>query len=99
MTGSTGFSRRPTGRLFVLLVMAVLTGLLGMHALGPAGASAARSDTEHEMVMAQLADAPQLTSGCSHTAGGGRGPPGGGWCGGHGETVSSLGTSGARTRD
>ncbi|MEW1757460.1 DUF6153 family protein [Streptomyces cyaneofuscatus] len=70
MTGSTGLSRRPAGRLFVLLVMAVLTGLLGMHALSPAGAPETRSDAGHEMVMAQTADAPQFSSGCSHTDGG-----------------------------
>ncbi|ALO08164.1 DUF6153 family protein [Streptomyces goshikiensis] len=70
MTGSTGSSRRPTGRLFVLLMLAVLTGLLGMHALGPGGAPAGRSDATHEMAMAQVADAPHLSSGCSHTDGG-----------------------------
>ncbi|MCX5417645.1 DUF6153 family protein [Streptomyces sp. NBC_00059] len=69
MTGSTGFSRRPAGRLFVLLVMAVLTGLLGMHALGPGGTPAGRSDAAHEMAMAQVADAPHLSGGCSHTDG------------------------------
>jgi len=70
MTGSTGFSRRPAGRLFVLLVMAVLAGLLGMHALGPGGAPAGRSGAAHEMAMAQVTDAPHLSGGCSHTDGG-----------------------------
>lgn len=70
MASSTYPSRRPAGRLFVLLVMAVLTGLLGMHALGPTGAPETRSDAGHEMVMAQAADAPHLSSGCSHTDGG-----------------------------
>ncbi|MFB7297861.1 DUF6153 family protein [Streptomyces rubiginosohelvolus] len=70
MTGSTGFSRRPAGRLFVLLVMAVLAGLLGMHALSPGGAPTGRSDAAHEMAMAQEADAPHLSGGCSHTDGG-----------------------------
>jgi hypothetical protein len=69
MTSSTGSSRRPAGRLFVLLVMAVLTGVLGMHALGPGGAPAARSDPGHEMVMAPWAGVPQMSEGCSHTDG------------------------------
>ncbi|QYX76154.1 DUF6153 family protein [Streptomyces akebiae] len=70
MTSSTGSSRRPAGRLFVLLVMAVLTGVLGMHALGPGWAPAVRSEAGHEMVMAHTAAAPQVSSGCSHTDGG-----------------------------
>ncbi|MGJ3560573.1 hypothetical protein ACR6C2_27005 [Streptomyces sp. INA 01156] len=37
MTGSTRSGRRPAGRLFVLLVLAVLAGVLGMHGLAPAG--------------------------------------------------------------
>ncbi|MEO3852728.1 DUF6153 family protein [Streptomyces sp. B8F3] len=43
MTGSirTGPRSRPAGRSFVLLVLAVLAGVLGMHALGPGGAPAA----------------------------------------------------------
>lgn len=44
MTGSVGIrpSDRPSGRLFVLLVLVVLAGVLGMHALGPGGTSAAK---------------------------------------------------------
>ncbi|MER6157945.1 DUF6153 family protein [Streptomyces sp. NPDC001868] len=38
MTGSPRTSHRPAGRLFVLLVLAVLTGVLGMHALPPGAA-------------------------------------------------------------
>lgn len=38
MAGSTVSGRRPAGRLFVLLVTAAPTGVLGMRALGPAGA-------------------------------------------------------------
>jgi hypothetical protein len=40
-----GARRRPAGRLFVLLVLAVLAGVLGMHALGPGGAPAAERPT------------------------------------------------------
>lgn len=69
MTGSTGSSRRPAGRLFVLLVMAVLTGVLGMHALGPAGAPTGRSDAGHAMVMSMAADTPHASAGCSHMDG------------------------------
>ncbi|MEO3841748.1 DUF6153 family protein [Streptomyces sp. B22F1] len=47
MTGSIriGPRRRPAGRLFVLLVLAVLAGVLGMHALGPGGAPAPERPT------------------------------------------------------
>ncbi|MFC7512663.1 DUF6153 family protein [Streptomyces thermocarboxydus] len=37
MTASSRSSSRPAGRLFVLLVLAVLAGVLGMHGLAPAG--------------------------------------------------------------
>ncbi|MFC5799034.1 DUF6153 family protein [Streptomyces formicae] len=70
MASSTGSSGRPAGRLFVLLVMAVLSGVLGMHALGPGGAQPLRSDVGHHMVMAHIADVPQVSAGCSHTDGG-----------------------------
>ncbi|MFD7446458.1 DUF6153 family protein [Streptomyces sp. NPDC059909] len=71
MTSSTGSSSRPAGRLFVLLVMAVLAGVLGMHALGPGGAQSARPGAGHDMVMAHhTADVPQVSAGCSHTDGG-----------------------------
>jgi hypothetical protein len=56
---------RPVGRLLVLLVMAVLGGVLGMHGLVPAGVPDA-----HAMVMAHPADGEQVSAGCSHTAGG-----------------------------
>ncbi|MFF0726969.1 DUF6153 family protein [Streptomyces sp. NPDC004134] len=47
MTGSIriGPRRRPAGRLFAVLVLAVLAGLLGMHALGPGGAPGAERPT------------------------------------------------------
>lgn len=71
MTSSVQLSsRRPAGRLFALLVMAVLTGLLGMHALGPGGAPSPRAEAGHDMVMAVSADASHASAGCSHTDGG-----------------------------
>nr|WP_024127242.1 DUF6153 family protein [Streptomyces sp. F8]AHE39978.1 Putative membrane protein [Streptomyces sp. F8] len=70
MTFAAQPSRRPAGRLFALLVMAVLAGLLGMHALSPGGAPSARTQTGHDMVMAVAADAPHASAGCSHTDGG-----------------------------
>ncbi|WP_314409197.1 DUF6153 family protein [Streptomyces kroppenstedtii] len=60
--------RRPAGRLFVLLVLAVLAGVLGMHALAPGGVSAA--ETGHAMVVAAADDVPHADAGCSHTDGG-----------------------------
>ncbi|WP_189893581.1 DUF6153 family protein [Streptomyces xantholiticus] len=69
MTHSTGSSRRPAGRLFVLLVMAVLTGVLSMHALGPTETPTGPSDAGHEMVMAMAADTPHASARCSHMDG------------------------------
>ncbi|AUH45004.1 hypothetical protein CXR04_19360 [Streptomyces sp. CMB-StM0423] len=40
-----GPRHRPAGRLFAVLVLAVLAGVLGMHALGPGGAPAAERPT------------------------------------------------------
>ncbi|MGP4089130.1 DUF6153 family protein [Streptomyces sp. KR55] len=70
MASTTAAPRRPAGRLFALLVMAVLTGLLGMHGLGPAGALSPRTGAGHDMVMAMAADIPHASAGCSHTDGG-----------------------------
>ncbi|WP_307710160.1 DUF6153 family protein [Streptomyces sp. V1I6] len=61
--------RRPAGRLLVLLVLAVLTGVLGMHALPPSGAPAAHADAGHTMVMAHAPE-HHVSEPCSHTAGG-----------------------------
>ncbi|MEU2180327.1 DUF6153 family protein [Streptomyces thermolilacinus] len=61
--------RRPAGRLLVLLVLAVLAGVLGMHALPPGGAPVAHAEAGHVMAMAHTAD-HQMIEGCSHTAGG-----------------------------
>nr|WP_184599067.1 DUF6153 family protein [Streptomyces violarus] len=56
---------RPAGRLLVLLVMAVLGGVLGMHALAPGGVPDA-----HAMVMAHPADGEHASAACSHTGDG-----------------------------
>ncbi|MBT2390655.1 hypothetical protein J7E87_14785 [Streptomyces sp. ISL-1] len=66
MTSSTRSSRRPAGRLFVLLVLTVLAGILGMHALAPNGAPA----PEHAMTMAHSPATEQASGVCSHTDGG-----------------------------
>ncbi|MFW6723297.1 DUF6153 family protein [Streptomyces sp. MAR4 CNY-716] len=87
MTGSVGVrpSDRPSGRLFVLLVLAVLAGVLGMHALGPGGTSAAKPQPamqmDHGGAAAQApvaghtpaeptAVAQPAGDACSHTEGG-----------------------------
>ncbi|MFE9677178.1 DUF6153 family protein [Streptomyces sp. NPDC006259] len=66
MTSSTRSSRRPTGPLFALLVLTVLAGVLGMHALAPDGAPA----SEHAMTMAHASATEQASAACSHTGGG-----------------------------
>ncbi|MGW5214787.1 DUF6153 family protein [Streptomyces sp. NPDC004051] len=70
MTGSTRSGRRPAGRLFVLLVLAVLTGVLGMHGLAPGGVLAAQTGAGHEMVTAAADGVPHADGGCTHTDGG-----------------------------
>ncbi|MFH9818230.1 DUF6153 family protein [Streptomyces sp. NPDC017230] len=70
MTSSTTSSGRPAGRVLVLLVMAVLSGVLGMHALGPGGAPPAHDGTGHTMVTARAQAGHHASAGCSHTAGG-----------------------------
>ncbi|WP_329376808.1 DUF6153 family protein [Streptomyces sp. NBC_01351] len=68
-------SRRPAGRGFVLLVLAVLAGVLAMHGLGP-GPSLARTPAAvgghvmaagHHEPAGTVVGAPE---GCSHTDGG-----------------------------
>ncbi|MFF7535017.1 DUF6153 family protein [Streptomyces bobili] len=66
MTSSTRSSRRPAGPLFALLVLTVLAGILGMHALAPGGAPA----PEHAMTMAHAPATEQASAACSHTDGG-----------------------------
>ncbi|MEE1928798.1 DUF6153 family protein [Streptomyces sp. TRM 70351] len=66
MTFGSRLSGRPAGRLFTLLVLAVLAGVLGMHALPPGGAPA----PEHVMAMAHAPAAEHASGSCSHTDGG-----------------------------
>ncbi|MFI1212628.1 DUF6153 family protein [Streptomyces sp. NPDC020802] len=66
MTSSIRSSRRPTGSLFALLVLTVLTGILGMHALAPGGVP----PSEHAMTMASASATVQVSAECSHTADG-----------------------------
>ncbi|MEV7521432.1 DUF6153 family protein [Streptomyces sp. NPDC091371] len=68
-------SRRPAGRGFVLLVLAVLAGVLAMHGLGPGPASARTPAAVggHAMAMGHqepAGSAVHAAEGCSHTAGG-----------------------------
>ncbi|MFE9503372.1 DUF6153 family protein [Streptomyces anthocyanicus] len=70
MTRSIRSSSRPAGRLFVLLVMAVLAGVLGMHGLAPGATAAVQAGTGHETVMAPADDVPHAAGGCTHTDGG-----------------------------
>ncbi|MFJ8147779.1 DUF6153 family protein [Streptomyces sp. NPDC096048] len=70
MARSTRSSSRPTGRLFVLLVLAVLTGVLGMHGLAPEVTPSAQTRTGHEMVTASADTAPHAGGGCAHPEGG-----------------------------
>ncbi|MEJ1202724.1 MULTISPECIES: DUF6153 family protein [unclassified Streptomyces] len=70
MTRSTRSDSRPAGRLLVLLVMTVLTGVLGMHGLAPGVTPAAQTGPGHEMVMAAADGVPHAGGGCTHTDGG-----------------------------
>ncbi|MER7742390.1 DUF6153 family protein [Streptomyces sp. NPDC096538] len=70
MTASTPCSSRPAGRLFVLLVLAVLAGVLGMHGLAPGGVPAAQTAAGHETVPAVADGVPHADGGCAHTDGG-----------------------------
>lgn len=75
-------SRRPSGRGFVLLVLAVLAGVLAMHGLGPQLTAAAASASHpaqvrhaaaapHEGPAGAHEEAPHPAGGdCSHSAGG-----------------------------
>ncbi|MEV5551659.1 DUF6153 family protein [Streptomyces sp. NPDC052309] len=70
MTSSTRSSSRPAGRLFVLLVMAVLAGVLGMHGLAPGVMPTKHSGAGHEMATAAAGGAPHADVACAHTDGG-----------------------------
>ncbi|CAM5296994.1 hypothetical protein STENM327S_08845 [Streptomyces tendae] len=54
----------------MVLVLAVLAGVLGMHGLAPGGTSAVRAGAGHEMVMAAADGVPHADGGCTHTDGG-----------------------------
>lgn len=70
VTRSIRSSRRPAGRLFVLLVMAVLAGVLGMHGLAPGGVPAAQTGAGHAMATAAADGVAHASGGCSHDDGG-----------------------------
>ncbi|MEU5256249.1 DUF6153 family protein [Streptomyces longwoodensis] len=70
MTTRTRSNSRPAGRLFMLLVLAVLAGVLGMHGLAPGGAVAAHAGAGHAMVMPDAGGVPHADGGCRHTDGG-----------------------------
>lgn len=73
MICSTHAPSRPAGRGLVLLVMAVLTGVLGMHGLAPGAVPTAHADTGHERATAAAAGVPHADAACAHTDGGGPG--------------------------
>ncbi|MFD5425320.1 DUF6153 family protein [Streptomyces sp. NPDC127084] len=58
------------GRVFALLVMVVLAGVLGMHALAPGGVPTAQAVSGHDMVTHPTTAVPEASPGCSHTDGG-----------------------------
>ncbi|MCY0933897.1 DUF6153 family protein [Streptomyces sp. H34-S4] len=72
MTSTMQSSHRPVGRGFVLLVLAVLAGVLAMHGLGaaPASAKVPAVASGHAMAMAHEEPAQQVMGDCSHTDGG-----------------------------
>ncbi|MFD5649006.1 DUF6153 family protein [Streptomyces sp. NPDC127039] len=70
MTRSTRSSSRPAGRLFVLLVLAVLAGVLGMHGLAPGAMPPGQAGAGHGMVMTAAAGVPHAGGGCTHADGG-----------------------------
>ncbi|WP_406723547.1 DUF6153 family protein [Streptomyces sp. GD-15H] len=70
MTASTRSHSRPAGRLFVLLLLAVLAGVLGMHGLAPGAVVAAQPGAGHETVMAAADGVPHADGGCAPTDGG-----------------------------
>ncbi len=65
-------SRRPAGRCFVLLVLAVLAGVLAMHGLGPGPAPTKASAVAggHVTAMVHEEGAQPVAGACSHTDGG-----------------------------
>ncbi|MFH8705019.1 DUF6153 family protein [Streptomyces rubrogriseus] len=70
MTRSTRSSSRPAGRPFVLLVLAVLAGVLGMHGLAPGAMPPGQAGAGHGRVMTAADGVPHADGGCTHTDGG-----------------------------
>ncbi|MEU3662791.1 DUF6153 family protein [Streptomyces sp. NPDC032940] len=70
MIKSSRSSDRPAGRLFVLLVMAVLAGVLGMHGLAPGVTPTVHSVSGHAMVTTTADAMPHADGACAHTDGG-----------------------------
>nr|WP_308800963.1 DUF6153 family protein [Streptomyces polyasparticus] len=69
MTTDRAPRSRPAGRLLVLLVMAVLTGVLGMHALPPGGAPAPHAKPmAHAAAMGQTSVGEHAPAGAHETA-------------------------------
>ncbi|MEU7553408.1 DUF6153 family protein [Streptomyces sp. NPDC044571] len=63
-------SRRPAGRGFVLLVLAVLAGVLGMHGLAPGGAPTAHPHRADAAVHGVVHGAHGATEDCAQPSGG-----------------------------
>lgn len=53
----------------MLLVMAVLAGVLGMHGLAPGPAAAPQRGNGHTMVMAHSGEAARMSDACAHPDG------------------------------
>ncbi|MFE5191131.1 DUF6153 family protein [Streptomyces sp. NPDC056628] len=69
MTARSPSPSRPTGRLRVLLVLTVLAGVLGMHALPSSASPALHADRGPTMVMAHAQSASAAQQ-CAHLSGG-----------------------------
>ncbi|MBW5480575.1 DUF6153 family protein [Streptomyces bambusae] len=63
-------TRRPAGRRLALLVLVLLAGILGMHALAPAPAAAQHAAAGHAHASGHGPAMAGSGEGCSHTAGG-----------------------------
>ena len=70
MTSRSVFRSHPAGWLYALLVLTVLAGILGMHALPSGPFPAIRTGQGHTMVMADTEPGSAPAGQCAHTAGG-----------------------------
>ncbi|MFJ7135447.1 DUF6153 family protein [Streptomyces fungicidicus] len=70
MTRSSRSCSRPARRPLVLLVMAVLAGVLGMHGLAPGAVPAAHADAGHARTAAAPHGTPHANGACAHPDGG-----------------------------